>query len=331
MLTALGEHDEAVTCYHRSIDLRKESGDLRGLAITHNSLAQTHILRGDISAALEAVEESRKLFLRVRDSKGRAVTLANRGVFLGLAGRTSEAVRSLDRAIRTAERIKETRLALEARLEEAEIRRIREPERAAEIISSLLRFPSLPPHAAARAWRGAALCHLAVGRIEEALESLEELRTRREKIEDPSLRADLLGAEAEILCAAGRAEEAVELAERAHEELPPGASPFLRSHLARIAGEAWRERGPLWADRTERRLWEARNTAEAIGYKYEQAKAILAWAVYLSYTGEEDQAAEEARTALAVFKELGAERDATEAAAFLKETRNGDNGQDGVA
>jgi len=331
VLTALGEHEEAVACYHRSIDRRREMGDLRGLAITHNSLAQAHILRGDLSAALEAIEESRNLFLRARDAKGRAVAAANRGVFLGLAGRTEEAVRSLGRAIRTAERIKDPRLVLEVRLEEAEIRRIREPQRALETFSSVAETPSLPPAAAARAWRGIALCRLALGRTEEALESLAELRRHRESVEDPALRADLFGTEAEIRLAAGRIEEAVPLADRAWEELPPGASPFVRSRLARIAGEAWRERGPLWADRAERRLREARSTAAAIGYKYESGKALLAWAVYLSYTGEEEESFEEAREALTVFKELGAEREAREAAEFLKEARNGVNGQDGVA
>ncbi len=319
LLKSLGRHEEAVTLLRRTIRLRTDLGDRRGLAITYNSLAQEHVARGDLQAALEAIGQSQALFRDSGDLKGQAISLGNRGIFLGLQGHLEGAIFALKRSAFMAQRQADTRTAVEATLEAAELLLLRDNAAAEADFQQVLQTDGLLPTQSARARMGLAVVAREGALWEKAHELIDQARRLLENEKDPEEQARLCATEAETLLEEGRIAEGLQTAQQTYELLPLHASPFVRSRLARILGEAWCESGPLWADRAERFLNEAEQTAAGINYPYELARTHCAWARYLAYQGEHEASKNQAHEAHRIFADLGAVRDAERATALLSE------------
>ncbi|HAK94536.1 MAG TPA: hypothetical protein DCM87_05930 [Planctomycetes bacterium] len=319
VLRAVGKHHEAAELFRAAIAARKTIGDRQGLAITYTSLAQEDAYRGDLRAALDALDQSYRLFLEAGDRKGLAVALINRGMLLGARGDFEEALAALRRASHLAARLGDVRNALEADLAAAEILVIRGDAEAEDILARVRGAPASTDRIEARALAGLAAAALRRGAPAEAQALAERAAAFVPRDRNAEEHAEFRGLCAEILCARRDHGAAVEVAQDAYLHLPDTAAPQVRGRLARILGEAWLEMGPMWADRTEKYLREAETLLAGAGYAYELARARLAWARYLAYTGEAREALDLAAGAKAVFAALGAAYDAALAARLSTE------------
>jgi len=323
VLRAQGDLDGAIAAFSEALRLRRETNDQQGIAITANSLAQTHFQRGDIIGALEAVSESYRKFVSAGDRKGCAVALGNRGIFLWHAGKTSEALAALRRARGIAEQIGDKRRNVELSLWLGQLLLLQGDDRGRGLLRAVLAEGEAPADVKAVAEAALALAELKSGRQTARLPEPEKLRAQLSVLQDAEARAQTAAQWSECFLLAGRCEPALTFARDAYEGLPQGASPFLRCTLARVLGEAWRERGPLWADYTERYLEEALNSAASLPFAYEEARAGFAWACYMSYLGEISEADRLAREAEQKLRRLGAGPDAARVRAFLQEVHRG--------
>jgi non-specific serine/threonine protein kinase len=79
-----GDYPTALTCYERTLALRREAGDERGVAMALNNLGVVAKDQGDYARARAYLEESLVLKRRLGEQRGVAVTLNN----LGLVAKT---------------------------------------------------------------------------------------------------------------------------------------------------------------------------------------------------------------------------------------------------
>ena len=98
-LYALNEHTRADEAFRAARALGQELGDLRMSAEALNGMAMIAWPRGDISAALDLLQEAVELCRAARFPYGEAAALSNSGILLWEAGRMDEAIQRDRRAL----------------------------------------------------------------------------------------------------------------------------------------------------------------------------------------------------------------------------------------
>ena len=103
----MGRYDQALSQFHRALDLRRSAGDRRGAAIESYSIGAIFEDQGRFGAALKSEEEALTTFreLKLRDMWLSEI-LGGYGNSLSLSGRLDEAATSLDEAMNVARELR---------------------------------------------------------------------------------------------------------------------------------------------------------------------------------------------------------------------------------
>jgi serine/threonine protein kinase/tetratricopeptide (TPR) repeat protein len=105
--TKLGQYDEALTDYLKALDLWRNSGDVRGMAMSSYDMGTVFSYQGRFGAALKARQDALQGFRDAKDSSNwMAVALTGYGDALAQAGRGDEAKASFEDALAIARQLK---------------------------------------------------------------------------------------------------------------------------------------------------------------------------------------------------------------------------------
>lgn len=289
---AEGEMSAALEHLEESTRIRRLTGDRQGLAICLNNLARIQTQRGEFQAALETTESALETFEEVGDRKGVTIALCNLGELLLLRGRPREAREILNRCAALDKENEGTPLAC-------------------NILFNLARIAlTVCDHQKAEELFQQCLKKLPRGQGQDlgahALAGLAELFLQKEMLEaaeDTLQEADGLAgsggspqSDAELLGLRMRlCRQRGDLEEAIDLVTAPDrneAGPYETARIALELGAAYRDLGPDWADKTEKYLGRSVKEFEKMGCPVETSEALGELSIYWYLSGEDEEAGE---------------------------------------
>ncbi|MEV6872478.1 BTAD domain-containing putative transcriptional regulator [Amycolatopsis sp. NPDC051128] len=301
-----GHRDELTALARAGVRAADRLGDPHARQLSLANLAIAHWESGRLAEAVEATEERLRLALATGDRAAEAAALARRGALHGMLGRYPDAVRVYRRALVLAG---ETGSHAIAALAWGNL------SHAQEVLGDL--EDALTSASRARAIReelgdghGAILASAQLGLVLARLGRLTEAREVVEKAVRAAVEAGYAFGEAwsridaaEVLLAAGRPAEAHDHAERACAILARLNHPLLLTMAANSLGTAGRALGDPSAASAAHRL--ALTTARRIGYRAQEARALIGLGSACAALGQDAEAERHLRAGRALLEEIG--------------------------
>ena len=109
MQEAKGEFDEAIETLQRSLDMLKELGDKRGIAMVLNSLGRVQEAKGEFDEAIKTLQRSLDISEELGDQLGIAMVLNSLGRAQQAKGESDEAIKTLQRSLDISEELGDKR------------------------------------------------------------------------------------------------------------------------------------------------------------------------------------------------------------------------------
>ena len=103
-----GKTSEAIVLFEQSLALRKQIGDIQGIAGTLHELGILKAVRSEINEAIDLFEQSLALYEQIGDAQGKAWTLHEMGRLKADTGKTSEAIVLFEQSLALREQIGDT-------------------------------------------------------------------------------------------------------------------------------------------------------------------------------------------------------------------------------
>jgi tetratricopeptide (TPR) repeat protein len=316
---ARGEEEKAIEALRRSIEARERVGDRQGLAVCLNNIARVHLQRGELATARRSTEEALAAFEEIGDKKGVLIARSNLGEILHLQGELGRARDVLSGNLDLAGKLRSPRL-LEATLSNMAALHLDlgEYEASAENARrSLGTMPEdRPTEVRAQALRVLAAAALRLEDFEGAEDAIREAFGVAAELGIEGKLPALVAAKVRWHLERGEAEKALAAGKPYLARLDRGVERLGAAILRLEIGRAYRERGPDWADQTEKHILGALEAFEAMGSPQNAASARLELAIYWRLLGEEAEAEKELAMAAATFRAIGAGRRLEEIAAI---------------
>jgi ATP/maltotriose-dependent transcriptional regulator MalT/DNA-binding SARP family transcriptional activator len=264
---AKGYHDEALATFNEARSLIQSNGGAvtdQLLADALRNIGVTHTLAGNFDAAIDELEEARRLFEQVGDLRGIGFTCGTLAQCYSIRGEPMQALGALQRAQSAFERAGNTfDLGLTLNNTGMVYYELGEFDQALQVYERGLRLV----RGAQNAWQEAAIlagmaeAYRGLGRLEESLAVYEEARPLIEGLEDPYLTTELTEGLALTRIGMGHGAEAALLLKQTTPK--PGDPPArVAQHQLAQAQLALARGDPAGALRLLEQSWKHYETAE---------------------------------------------------------------------
>ncbi len=107
ILTDLNRWDEALDCFKRNLQLKTQLRDVKGVALSHNSMGHVYLRKGRFAASGDQLFSALKMFQEARDRSGAALVYYNLADLFRCKENYQMARHYLDRSMRIARQIGE--------------------------------------------------------------------------------------------------------------------------------------------------------------------------------------------------------------------------------
>jgi tetratricopeptide (TPR) repeat protein/DNA-binding PadR family transcriptional regulator len=301
-----GDLEAATDAFERSREIDESIGDAAGIAGDEMNLGVLAIKRGEWNEALEHLEEAIERSADVGDTRNVALAKGNLGDLLLRRGDLEAARRRLQEAVDHFEEIGHDRNRAIFTMNLATYRSLVDDlegartaaETALELATDLDASGDIPIARGllARIERSAGNVDVAVDHAEAGAAIAEDLDDERgvEALRELALAS----------LAAGRVEDAREIAAEATDGLEAVSDPWQTLRIDRVYGICLREAGDL--DAAEERLETALGSARSLGARIDECRALLELGRLERRRDDESTARSRIEDALAIAEETGA-------------------------
>ncbi len=282
VLTDLNRWDEALDCFKRNLGLKTQLCDVKGMALSHNSMGHVYLRKGQFTASGEQLFSALKMFQEARDRSGAALVYYNLADLFRCKEDYQMANHYLDRSVRIA-------------------RQIGEENRVADclLLSGRLYLDRSD-------WPRAGESLFAAAHI---------LKSGR----NGPAEAELALAQAELCVGTGDVNRAEGYLEQVRQFAKSSGSAWLEALLDRVWAELFMLRGEGSACLD--RLAHSAATFKSLGARYELGKTYLKLGRFKLKTGKVKEGRACLGEALSIFGKLGVENSRKEAEALLNQTK----------
>jgi Nif-specific regulatory protein len=282
ILTDLNRWDEALDCFKRNLQLKTQLGDVKGVALSHNSMGHVYLRKGRFTASGDQLFSALKMFQEARDRSGAALVCYNLADLFRCKENYQLARHYLDKSMRIAQQIGE-----ESRIADC------------FLLSGKL--------------------HLDQSNWPKADQSLSEAASILKDGRNLPAEAELALAQAELCVGIGDLTGAEEHLKQAGQFAESSGSAWLEALLCQVWAELYRLRGDESACLD--RLLQSLTTFKSLGARYQLGKTYLKLGRLKAKMGKVKEGRACLGEAVSILDKLEVENSRKEARALLDQTK----------